>query len=44
MIAAENPVAADRVIERIMRAVELASDQPQMGAPRPQPSPTARIL
>jgi len=44
MIAAENPVAADGVIERIMRAVELASDQPRMGAPRPELSPTARIL
>lgn len=43
-IAADNPRAADGVIERIMYAFELASDQPGMGAPRPELGPTARIL
>ncbi len=43
-IAADNISAADRLIHRIMRAADLASDQPQMGALRPELSPTARIL
>lgn len=43
-IAADNIAAADRLVRRIMHAPELASDQPHMGAPRPELSPTARIL
>jgi toxin ParE1/3/4 len=43
-IAADNPAAADGVIRRVMRKAELACDFPEMGAPRPELSPTARIL
>jgi len=43
-IAADNIRAADGVIQRIMHAAELAAGQPHMGAPRPELSPTARIL
>ena len=43
-IAADNMRAADGLVRRIMHAAELASDQPLIGAPRPELSPTARIL
>ena len=43
-IAADNVRAADGLIQRIMRSGELAATQPLMGAPRPELSPTARIL
>ncbi|MGH6855377.1 MAG: type II toxin-antitoxin system RelE/ParE family toxin [Aestuariivirga sp.] len=43
-IAADNSRAADNLIRRIFRKAELASDQPGMGAPRPELSATARIL
>jgi toxin ParE1/3/4 len=43
-IAADNVRAADGVLKRIMHKVQLAADQPLMGAARPELSPTARIL
>lgn len=43
-VAADDMTAADALVRRIMRAAELASDQPHMGAPRPELSATARIL
>lgn len=43
-IAADNPRAADGLYLRIMHKVKLAAGQPHMGAPRPELSPTARIL
>jgi toxin ParE1/3/4 len=43
-IAADNEPAADRLFWRIMDKIELATGQPFMGAPRPELSPTARLL
>lgn len=43
-IALDNPIAADKVFERIMRKLELAALHPNMGSPRPELSETARIL
>jgi toxin ParE1/3/4 len=43
-IAADNPAAADGLFRRIMHKVELAADNPMMGAARPELSPSARIL
>lgn len=43
-IAADNEVAADRLLIRIFDRLELASGQPKMGAARPELSDTARIL
>ena len=43
-IAADNVAAADRLLGRIMHKLELAAGQPHMGTPRPELSPTARIL
>jgi toxin ParE1/3/4 len=43
-IAVDNIRAADRVFHRIMSKAWLAADNPRMGAPRPELSPTARIL
>lgn len=43
-IAVDNLRAADKVVERIMHAAQLAAEQPLMGAARPELSPTARIL
>ena len=43
-IAGDNIHAADGLYKRIMHKVQLAADFPQMGAPRPELSPTARIL
>jgi toxin ParE1/3/4 len=43
-IAADNLRAADGVFQRIMHKLQLAADQPLIGAARPELSPTARIL
>jgi toxin ParE1/3/4 len=43
-IAIENEPAADRLYWRIMGKIELAAGQPLMGSPRPELSPTARLL
>ncbi|OWV76632.1 plasmid stabilization protein [Rhizobium sp. R339] len=43
-IAADNERAADALLIRIMEKVELAAEHPHMGSPRPELSPTARIL
>ncbi|NVO13266.1 MAG: type II toxin-antitoxin system RelE/ParE family toxin [Rhodoplanes sp.] len=43
-IAPDNPAAADGVLRRIMHKVDLAADNPMMGAARPELSPSARIL
>lgn len=43
-VAKDNAEAADRLIRRILQKVELASEQAGIGAPRPELSPTARIL
>ncbi|MFT4185534.1 MAG: type II toxin-antitoxin system RelE/ParE family toxin [Rhizobium sp.] len=43
-IAPDNERAADGLLTRILNKAELAAEQPLMGAPRPELSPTARIL
>lgn len=43
-IAPDNERAADGLLTRILDKVELAAGHPHMGAPRPELSPTARIL
>lgn len=43
-IAPDNERAADGLLRRILDKAELAAEQPMMGAPRPELSPTARIL
>ncbi|CAN7373970.1 type II toxin-antitoxin system RelE/ParE family toxin [Mesorhizobium caraganae] len=43
-IAADNEPAADKLITRIFDRLELACEQPNMGAARPELSGTARIL
>jgi toxin ParE1/3/4 len=43
-IAPDNERAADALLQRILDKAELAADHPRMGAPRPELSPTARIL
>ena len=43
-IATENVRAADNLYLGIMEKARLAAENPQMGAPRPELSPTARIL
>lgn len=43
-IALDNEAAADRLIRRVLNKFELAAGQPGMGSPRPELSPTARIL
>ncbi|WP_186399654.1 type II toxin-antitoxin system RelE/ParE family toxin [Stappia sp. P2PMeth1] len=43
-IAPDNEAAADALLRRLLDKAELAAGQPEMGAPRPELSPTARIL
>ncbi|CAN7595987.1 type II toxin-antitoxin system RelE/ParE family toxin [Rhizobium rhizogenes] len=43
-IAPDNERAADALLTRILDKAELAAGQPLMGSPRPELSPTARIL
>ncbi|QKV19435.1 type II toxin-antitoxin system RelE/ParE family toxin [Oricola thermophila] len=43
-IAPENEAAADALLMRIFDRLELAAEQPRMGAARPELSATARIL
>ncbi len=43
-IALDNEAAADGLLRRILDKADLAAGQPNMGAPRPELSPTARIL
>lgn len=43
-IAPDNERAADALLLRILDKVELAAGHPEMGSPRPELSPTARIL
>ncbi len=43
-IAIDNEPAADRLVERLFRKAELATNHPLMGAARPELSATARIL
>ncbi len=43
-IAMDNVAAADKLFRRIMKKARLAAENPRMGAPRPELSPTARIL
>ena len=43
-IAPENPPAADALLMRLLEKADLAATQPLMGSPRPELSPTARLL
>ncbi len=43
-IAPDNERAADALLRGILGKAELAAEHPQMGAQRPELSPTARIL
>ncbi|MBB4190809.1 plasmid stabilization system protein ParE [Rhizobium aethiopicum] len=43
-IAPDNEPAADALLIRILEKVELAAEHPHMGSPRPELSPTARLL
>ncbi len=43
-IAADNIPAADRLYHRVLHKGQLAAEHPHMGSPRPELSPTARIL
>lgn len=43
-IAIDNPTAADRVLLEIGESLGRLSDFPEMGSPRPELAPTARIL
>lgn len=43
-IAPDNERAADGLLTRILDKAELAAGQPLMGSPRPEFSPSARIL
>jgi toxin ParE1/3/4 len=43
-IALDNPGAADRVLRRISKKLSHLSQFPEMGAPRPDIAPTARML
>lgn len=43
-IAPDNERAADALLRRILDKAELAAAHPHMGSPRPELSPTARIL
>jgi plasmid stabilization system protein ParE len=43
-IAPDNERAADDLLIRILDKIELAAGQPLIGSPRPEFSPTARIL
>ncbi|EJC80594.1 plasmid stabilization system protein [Rhizobium leguminosarum bv. trifolii WSM2297] len=43
-IAPDNEQAADALLVRILEKVELAAEHPHIGSPRPELSPTARIL
>lgn len=43
-IAPENEAAADALLWRILLKLEKAAEFPDMGAPRPELSPTARLL
>lgn len=43
-IALENEPAADNLLRRFLERADLAATQPHMGAPRPELSPTARLL
>lgn len=43
-IALESPSAADRLLRRIATKFERLAEFPDMGAPKPDIAPTARIL
>lgn len=43
-IARDNEPAADNLVRRFLERADLAATQPSMGAPRPELSPTARLL
>lgn len=43
-IAADSEKAADRLLMRLFDMLNLAAEHPEMGAARPELSPTARIL
>jgi len=43
-VASDNQPAADRLLMRIIEKLDRASNSPQIGSPRPELSPTARIL
>ena len=43
-IAPANEPAADALLLRILDKADLAATQPNMGSPRPELSPTARLL
>jgi toxin ParE1/3/4 len=43
-IAPDNEAAADALLTRILNKADLAGTQPNMGSPRPEFSPTARLL
>jgi toxin ParE1/3/4 len=44
IIALDNEAAADALLLRILDKADLAATQPNMGTPRPELSPTARLL
>lgn len=43
-IARDNEPAADNLVRRFLERADLAATQPNMGTPRPELSPTARLL
>ena len=43
-VALDNPTAADRLLARIGEKLERLGDFPDMGAPRPELAPGARLL
>ena len=43
-IALDNPGAADRLIDRIVRRIQDLEDHPRLGPARPEISPEARML
>ncbi|MCY0146325.1 type II toxin-antitoxin system RelE/ParE family toxin [Hoeflea sp. G2-23] len=43
-IAVDNEPAADALLRRMLEKADLAATQPDMGAARPELSPTARTL
>lgn len=43
-IAIESPAAADRVLDRLAKRINLLRDYPELGASRPEIADEARIL
>src|SRR5579862_1286482 len=43
-VAMENPIAADRLIDRIVTRSQRLADHPKLGSARPEIAPEARAL